>query len=62
MGEQKRAVFGFNFKRRIKQEFNGAKVTSGAGSLLYRELGEAFVLMAIGMDGIPLVLFNTKIK
>ena len=48
MGEAKKGCFRVQFNRRIKLEFHGAKVTSDAGLLLYRELDEVLGLTAIG--------------
>ena len=48
MGDAKKSCFRVQFNRRIKLEFHGANVTSDAGSLLYRELDEAFGLTTIG--------------
>ena len=48
MGDAKKGCFRVQFNRRIKLEFHGAKVTSDAGLLLYRELDEVLGLTAIG--------------
>jgi hypothetical protein len=48
MGDAKKSCFRVQFNRRIKLEFHGAKVTSDAGLLLYRELDEVLGLTAIG--------------
>ncbi len=52
MGDAKKSSFRVQFNRRIKLEFHGAKVTSDAGLLLYRELDEAFGLTAIGSKNV----------
>ncbi len=52
MGDIKKSSFRVQFNRRIKLEFHGAKVTSDAGLLLYRELDEAFGLTAIGSKNV----------
>ena len=52
MGDAKKSSFRVQFNRRIKLEFHGAKVTSDAGLLLYRELDEAFGLTAIGSENV----------
>lgn len=46
MGERKKDALRVNFDRKLKLEFHGMKVTSDAGLLAYRELDEAFGLMA----------------
>ncbi len=50
MGDAKKSSVRVQFNRRIKLEFHGAKVTSNAGLLLYRELDEVFELTAIGIE------------
>ena len=50
MGDAKKACFRVQFNRRIKLELHGAKVTSNAGLLLYRELDEVFELTAFGSE------------
>ena len=52
MGDTKKSSFRVQFNRRIKLEFHGAKVTSDAGLLLYRELDEAFGLTATGSENV----------
>ncbi len=52
MGDAKKGCFRVQFNRRIKLEFHGAKVTSDAGLLLYRELDEVLGLTAIGSENV----------
>ena len=52
MGDAKKSSFRVQFNRRIKLEFHGAKVTSDAGLLLYRELDEVLGLTAIGSENV----------
>ncbi len=52
MGDAKKSSFRVQFNRRIKLEFHGAKVTSYAGLLLYRELDEVLGLTAIGSENV----------
>ncbi len=52
MGDTKKSSFRVQFNRRIKLEFHGAKVTSDAGLLFYRELDEALGLTAIGSENV----------
>ena len=44
MGESKAGVLRLDFDRRLKLEFHGSRVTSDAGLLPYRELGDAIRL------------------
>ena len=52
MVDAKKSSFRVQFNRRIKLEFHGAKVTSDAGLLLYRELDEVLGLTAIGSENV----------
>ena len=52
MGDAKKGCFRVQFNRRIKLEFHGAKVTSDAGLLLYRELDEVLGLTALGSENV----------
>ena len=42
MGEVKKRAFRVGFDSKLKLEFHGAKVTSGAGLPAYRELDAVF--------------------
>jgi hypothetical protein len=44
MGEARKDALKIDFGRRLKLEFHGAKVTSDAGLLAYRELDDALGL------------------
>ena len=44
MGERKTGALRVNFDRKLKLEFHGAKVTSDAEPLPYRELDETLRL------------------
>ena len=50
MGEKKKRALRVEFDRGLKREFHGAKVTSNAGLLLYRELDEALGLTELAED------------
>lgn len=50
MGEAKNGPFRVGFDQKLKREFHGAKITSDAGWLLYRELDDAPGLASIARE------------
>ena len=53
MGESKKDSLRVQFDNRVRLEFHGAKVTSDAGLLAYRELYEQLGLTAMGDAALP---------
>jgi hypothetical protein len=47
MGATKNAALGVSFDRRVKLECRGAKISSDAGLLAYRELDEVLGLTVL---------------
>ena len=50
MGEAKKDALRVGFDRKLKLEFHGAKITSAAALLLYREFDDALDLTAIAQE------------
>ena len=53
LGEAKKRAFRVGFDTKLRLEFHGAKVTSDAGLLPYRELDDVFGLTEIGAEICP---------
>ena len=50
MGEARKDALRVDFNRKLKLEFCGARVTSDAGLLAYRELDEAMQLTYVALS------------
>ena len=48
MGDRRSRALRVQFDGKLRLEFHGAKITSNAGLLAFRELGEAFRLTEMG--------------
>ena len=55
MGDRRKRALRIQFDGKLRREFHGAKITSDAGLLLFRELDEAFRLTEKGPgEGLPI--------